>query len=227
MTVTVYEVGGAVRDSLRGVESKDRDFVVEAPSWEAMRAYIRERGTIYLETPKYLTIRAKLDGVNADYVLARKESEYTDGRHPDRVEPGTIDDDLGRRDFTMNAIARRADGTLYDPHGGAEDIRRRLIRCVGDPDQRFYEDALRLLRALRFAVTTGFDLCPAVVSCLNSPAHLDRLGGVSVERTREELNKAFRHDTLATLTRLNQHPSLTRRLFSDNRLWLEATLKAR
>jgi tRNA nucleotidyltransferase/poly(A) polymerase len=161
------------------------------------------------------------------FVLSRREQSYTDGRHPDRVEPGTIDDDLGRRDFTMNAIARRADGSLYDPHGGAEDIRRRLIRCVGDPDRRFYEDALRLLRAVRFAVTTGFDLCPAVVSCLNSPAHLDRLEGVSVERTREELNKAFRHDTLATLTRLNQHPSLTRRLFSDNRLWLEATLKAR
>lgn len=165
--------------------------------------------------------------MNADFVLCRRESKYSDGRRPDHVQVGTIDDDLGRRDFTMNAVAKRADGTHHDPHGGLEDIRRRLIRCVGEPEARFTEDALRLVRAVRFAVTTGFELDAAIVSALNCPAVVNRLGSVSTERKREELNKAFRHDTPAALGVLGQFPRLTSCLFQDRRLWLMATFKAR
>lgn len=220
-----YLVGGAVRDKLRGKASKDFDYTVEAESYEAMRAAILERkGEIYLETPQFLTIRAKVPLLGAaDYVLARKESHYTDGRHPDNVVIGSLYDDLARRDFTMNAIAQDEDGNYIDPHGGREDIENRLIRCVGNPYERFNEDRLRLLRAIRFAVVLDFDFEDdteeVIDELVNRPGAFD---GVSLERIREELTKAFKYNTLRTLGVLDhfnivRHPGL----FSD--LWLKPT----
>jgi tRNA nucleotidyltransferase/poly(A) polymerase len=217
-----YEVGGCVRDELLGVKSKDIDFTVVledqdikcAPSiltpFQIMRSMLMFRGfEIFLETPEFLTIRAKFpkghkhSGLTADFVLARKESDYTDGRRPDKVEPGTLEDDLRRRDFTMNAIAKDEDGTLIDPFNGQQDIRGKIIRAVGDPTERFEEDALRIVRAMRFAVTKGFSI---EAKTLEAMSHLRKnVAGVSAERVREELTKMFNHDPMHTIAILSSH----------------------
>src|SRR5688572_2507881 len=118
MTVKVFEVGGAVRDKLLGLRPKDIDFAVEAPSFKAMHEFVSSTcSTIFLIKPEFLTIRAHHATMGAvDFVLCRKDGAYSDGRRPDTVEPGTIFDDLARRDFTINAMAFDEEGNLIDPH---------------------------------------------------------------------------------------------------------------
>ena len=228
MTIQIYKVGGAVRDEFLGVKSKDIDFAVEAPSYEAMRDYIAKRGKIFLEKPEFFTIRAKLDGLDADFVLCRKEHGYTDGRRPDLVTAGDIYDDLSRRDFTVNAIAiRTSDGVVFDPHSGVRDIAKRNIRCVGRAEDRFSEDSLRMIRAVRFAITKSFALDVEIQSALDNKGLLDKMANVSKERIREELNRCFKFNTLSTLHMFETFPRLRDVVFSDDTLWLEATNKDR
>lgn len=238
-----FEVGGCVRDELLGVKSKDIDFTVVLSDIDKMlceedeidpfdymvTALLGRDFTIFLETPEFLTVRAKFpkghknSGITADFVLARKESDYTDGRRPDRVEPGTLMDDLARRDFTMNAIAKGPDGKLIDPFAGQLDIENRVIRAVGDPNERFEEDALRIMRAIRFSVTKGFD-----IDWETEDAMVDRmfsLSGVSTERVREELVKMFNHDPLETVRTLNSFDLFP--ILFDMGLNFEPTMKAR
>ena len=223
--VKFYKVGGCVRDELLGRKCNDIDYSVEAPSYDVMRKAIVELGgTIFVENPEFLTIRAKVPGMGAcDYVLCRKDGQYSDGRRPDLVEAGDIYDDLSRRDFTMNAIAK-GEGGYIDPLSGRIDIENRLIRCVGDARQRFEEDALRLLRALRFAVVLGFELDDDVHYCLSDSHMAVKLRHVSVERIREELLKAFKSSTLTTLAYLEEYPRIADVVF-DNGLWLMPTLR--
>lgn len=191
-----YMVGGAVRDFYRGVKPKDVDFAVEAESYEAMRAWIVGTGaTIFLETPQYVTIRANhpVHG-GVDYVLCRKDGAYSDGRRPDEVTPGSILDDLARRDFTMNAIAlpQHEKGAPIDPHGGINDIADRFVRCVRGVE-RFEEDRLRILRAYRFAITFGYSLAlgiNAYIRYIGSKG--DLFPGVSSDRIKDELVKIAR-----------------------------------
>lgn len=225
-----YQVGGSIRDELLGLKSKDIDYTVEAPSYEAMKLdLICREADIFLEKPEYLTIRAKVPsmGGTCDFVLARRDGAYYDGRHPESVTPGSIYDDLARRDFTINAMARDLHGTLIDPHGGERDCKGRVIRCVGTPEQRFSEDGLRMLRAIRFAITKEMVLETRIVECLNKPSFWEpRLKGVSVERIREELLKCFQHDTYRTLTTFDMYRQLRNYLFTG-KLWLRPTLEAR
>lgn len=223
--VKIFKVGGAVRDKFLGVQSKDIDFAVEAESFEQMRDFIKERGKIFLEKPEFFTIRAKVGDDDADFVLCRKEHGYRDGRRPDAVSIGTIFDDLERRDFTMNAIAETMDGKIVDPFDGVKDIEKKLIRCVGIAEDRFTEDSLRLLRAVRFMVTKGFDLDSKIVACLDNPEVVDKLHNVAVERIREEMNRCFMFDTLATLKMLSDFTLLRDHVFSRGDLRLEATMK--
>lgn len=233
MTTSLYLVGGYVRDELLGVPSKDIDYTVVTPDgWDGMRSFLIAAGfEIFVETPKYLTIRAKFPkdhpsrGITADFVLARKEGEYADGRHPDVVEPGTLEDDLRRRDFTVNAMAKDEDGNLIDLFGGKEDLANRLIRCVGRPEERFGEDALRALRAIRFAITKGMALDASVSDALRSEWLPPLLTKVSVERRSQELLKAFKHDTLATLELLKFFPGVVEATFTDG-LWLMPSLRS-
>lgn len=231
MTVTVYEVGGSVRDRALGIESKDKDFAVEAGSFAEMVEYLESQGyKIFLAEEKYLTVRArfpkghKFSSQTADFVLCRKDGTYTDGRRPDFVEAGTIYDDLARRDFTVNAMAVGPDGVLLDPFGGNKDLSRMLLRTVGDARERFAEDYLRALRAVRFAIVKNFVLDVSLISALCDPATAEGLESVSVERVREEMYKAFKHDTLATIKFLNNFQSIRDVVFSRG-LWLEPTLK--
>lgn len=146
MNIHFYQVGGSVRDSLLGVQSKDIDYAVEAPSFDAMRQAIIDRGgTIFLETPQFFTIRANVPGMGAcDYVLCRKDGQYRDGRHPESVEPGTIYDDLARRDFTINAMAITQNGKLLDPFHGQKHLQARILKTVGRAQDRVYLQGIQI-----------------------------------------------------------------------------------
>jgi tRNA nucleotidyltransferase (CCA-adding enzyme) len=164
-------------------------------------------------------------GLTADFVLARKEGAYYDGRHPEMVEPGTLEDDLRRRDFTVNAMAKDVDGNLVDLFGGQEDLAERRLRTVGEPEDRFGEDALRAVRGLRFAVTKGMFLDEAVSDALRSEWLPRLLAKVSSERRREELLRAFKYDNQATFDLLaRQTPEFREALFSGG-VWLMPSLK--
>lgn len=223
----MFKVGGCVRDELLGLKSKDIDFSVVLTDEEIMcvdvmdtafgpsltvfgfmQAELMRLGfNVFVSNPEFLTVRAKFPkghenaNLTADFVLARKESDYTDNRRPDRVEPGTLLDDLRRRDFTMNAIAEAADGTLIDPFNGQQDIRDRIIRAVGDPTERFTEDALRIVRALRFSVTKGFGIDGDTQSAIIR--RRETVASVSAERVREELVKMFAADPMLTIGTLD------------------------
>lgn len=227
MSVKIYRVGGSVRDQIIGRDSKDVDFSVEASSYEEMRNYILGNGgTIYLETPEFVTLRGKLGGVNADFVLCRKESDYKDGRRPSLVEVGTIFDDLSRRDLTINSIAIDESGKYIDPFEGIKDIKNKVIRCVGCPEARLEEDGLRILRAIRFAITLGFQIHNTLDEALLSSDIYKWLEGVSEDRIREELHKCFTANTVISIHYLSKY-QLLNYLFVGQKLWLKPTLEAR
>lgn len=227
MSIKFYIVGGYVRDQILGVPSKDKDYAVEAPSYEAMRDYIAQHGKIWQERPEYFTIRAKLNGEDCDYVLCRKEGFYSDGRRPDSVQMGTILDDLSRRDFTCNAIAIRDDGSYYDPFDGSNDLQNRILRCVGNPKERFSEDSLRLLRAIRFSITKQMVLDPSIIDCLHDVDIVSKLENVSIERIREELIRCFAYNTQHTLSSLEYYWKVKEAVFGTGDLILTPTIKAR
>lgn len=235
--IEIYLVGGAVRDLYRGVKSNDWDFAVVASSFSAMRDWLIEKEfEIFLETPRYFTIRARapkeafrfggmdLKGATFDFTLCRKDATYTDGRHPDLVEVGTIYDDLARRDFTMNAMAIDWQGNLLDPHNGYEDIRNELIKCVGGIE-RLHEDGLRILRAIRFSVQTGFALSFPIVSFLYFGKPEDYLRTISLDRIRDELGKMFKIDPVGSIDLLSQIEKVTEHIFWEREVWLEPTTK--
>jgi tRNA nucleotidyltransferase (CCA-adding enzyme) len=207
--IKFYLVGGAVRDELMGTRVNDFDYSVEAPSYEAMRAAIIERGgTIFLETPQYFTIRAKVPKFGAaDFVLCRKEGAYTDGRRPDSVEIGTLYDDLARRDFTINAIAKNEEGNYIDFFGGIQDIRDGLIRCVGNPLERFTEDYLRIFRALRFSITKNMQIGHNTQLAIENIVGGSNpwINSISVERIYEELRKMFAANSMSSIRLLDKY----------------------
>jgi tRNA nucleotidyltransferase/poly(A) polymerase len=204
-----FEVGGCVRDSLMGVDSKDVDFTVIAPSFEAMKERIEEEGfKIFLEAPQFFTIRAgvpkdhplRARTNDADFVWARRDSATSDGRRPDAVFPGTLMDDLARRDFTMNAIARvPLTEELIDPFGGELDIANSVIRFVGKPADRIREDGLRVMRGLRFMITKDMELEDATADAMHSDLAVEMLRIVSLERIQIELNKMLDWDLERTM----------------------------
>lgn len=226
-------VGGCIRDQFLGVKPKDFDFAVEAESFDCMRnAVIAKGGEIFLEQPAYLTIRARIPEYKAaDFVLCRKESHYIDGRHPENVSVGTIFDDLARRDFRMNAIAKNIEtNEVIDPSNGLKDIIERVIRAVGNPIERFEEDRLRILRAFRFAIQLGFSIDESVDSAIKEISDRNEaiFRGVSDCRIREELFKMFRVSTLKTLDLLGKYPKVSSEIFADGKeLWLRPTLESK
>lgn len=238
-TVSFYLVGGAVRDIYMGRTPKDYDFTVVTDSYESMKDVLVSNGfKIFLEDPERFTIRAKRQGPwdtfagmnlsnkTFDFVLARKEGTYTDGRHPDTVEAGTLLDDLARRDFKMNAIALDWDGNYIDPFDGRRDIDLKNIQCVGGVE-RMYEDGLRMLRALRFAVQLDFVIGGPEYDAMSDSDNMRFLENVSVERIREELDKCFRVNTPETLWQLSRYPALSNTILKRTGLWLKPTLEKR
>ncbi|MCI8477331.1 MAG: HD domain-containing protein [Oscillospiraceae bacterium] len=148
-------VGGCVRDSLLGRRPNDWDICTSARPEQIQRCFQGER---VIETGlKHGTVTVLLEGVPYEITTYRTDGAYSDGRHPDSVQfVSSLKADLARRDFTINAMAAGPDGLVQDPYGGQMDLAAGIIRCVGDPALRFQEDALRLLRAMRFASTYKF-----------------------------------------------------------------------
>lgn len=247
----VYLVGGAVRDKLASLcdalrrdtplqdadappKPTDIDYAVEAKSFDDMKAYITEHTDpeyeVFLECEKYGTIRAKNKRTNevADFTLCRSDGPYSDKRRPDCVTPADIFTDLSRRDFTMNAIAIDTEtAEIIDPHGGLGDIDARVVKCVGNARDRMTEDPLRLLRAMRFAVTKGLVLDDEIKRCFADSTFAPLVAPIAADRKREELSKMFRHDTLKTVRLLNTlSDDLLAAIFGAT-LWLMPTSKSR
>lgn len=152
-----YAVGGCVRDSLRGVEPHDWDFTTSATPDEIERVF--EGFKTVTIGKRYGTIAVILDGKPYEITTYRIDGGYSDARHPDAVRfSDRLSDDLSRRDFTVNAMAYNDRDGIVDLFGGQRDLEYSVIRCVGEPEVRFSEDALRILRALRFASTLGFSI---------------------------------------------------------------------
>ena len=222
MPVKYYKVGGCVRDTILGLKSKDIDFCCECSSFEKMREDIVARGgVIFLEKPEYLTIRAKLNGEAADFVVCRSDSSYHDGRRPDFTSIGSLALDLARRDFTMNAIAEDENGELIDPFNGIDDIKAKIIRCVGDTGDRLTEDALRMLRAIRFSITKGFQIHEDIIHFIQCGYSL--LLNISEDRIRDEIEKCLRFDTLKTLKTLEFFDGVRDLIFTNTKIWLKPT----
>ena len=154
-----WVVGGAVRDALLGVACDDLDMACSLPAAETA-ALLEDAGYRVIPTGiAHGTVTAVSGGVPVEITSYRMDGTYSDGRHPDEVKPAkTIEEDLSRRDFTVNAMAWHPERGLGDPFGGLKDLEQGIIRCVGDPEARFAEDALRILRALRFASQLGFTI---------------------------------------------------------------------
>ncbi len=199
-----YLVGGAVRDLLRGVAAKDWDLATDAPPEEVMRLFRRVIPTGI----KHGTVTIRYKGLSVETTTFRTEAGYADGRRPDRVSyAATIEEDLSRRDFTMNAVALSLPSlAVVDPYGGEADIRGRIIRCVGDPAERFSEDGLRPLRGVRFAAQLGFLMDGATQAAIR-PA-LPVAAKVSAERVRDELDRIL----------ASRLPSVAFRLMEDTGL---------
>lgn len=218
----LYKVGGYVRDQILGIPSKDIDYAIEAESYEAMKLeFVKMGGTIFVENPEYVTIRGKLNNEPADFVLCRKDGYYSDSRRPDDIQPGTLYDDLARRDFTVNAIAIDEHGNYIDPFGGIDDIKKRVIRCVGSVD-RIIEDSLRMLRALRFAITKDFLLDNSVHGMIET--HYELIKKISRERIYEELKRMLDANTSKTFQIMSMYPDLFKMIFTECNVGLTSTL---
>lgn len=181
-----YVVGGCVRDSLLGIAPKDWDICTSALP-EEMQAVFRDQHVV--ETGlKHGTLTVVIDHVPYEVTTFRVDGEYTDHRHPDAVTFVTdVREDLARRDFTVNAMAYHPETGLVDAFHGQEDLAAGVIRCVGEAERRFDEDALRILRALRFASTYGFAIEEHTAAAVHSLKAT--LTDVAAERIRVELAK--------------------------------------
>ena len=179
-------VGGCVRDFLLGRTPTDYDLTTSALPKETEAVFAGEK---LIETGlQHGTVTVVLDGVPLEITTYRVDGGYTDARHPDGVTfTRSLREDAARRDFTINAMAYAPGAGLQDFFGGQEDLSAGVIRAVGDPDRRFQEDALRILRAIRFASVLGFELDPGTDAAARRNAHL--LTKISVERVFVELGK--------------------------------------
>jgi tRNA nucleotidyltransferase (CCA-adding enzyme) len=202
-----YFVGGSVRDHFLRRPINDVDIATSAYPQELKEIFPRtidigiEHGTILVID----------EGREYEITTFRTESSYADFRRPDKVEfIRSLEGDLERRDFTMNSMAMDADGKVYDPFKGLEDIHNRVIRTVGSPDLRFTEDALRMMRGVRFVSQLGFKVEPVTLNALEEHSRL--LEHIAVERKTMEFEKIvggkWKQEALALLVRTNLYTEL-------------------
>ena len=181
-----YAVGGCVRDTLLGRTPNDWDVTTSARPEETAACF---RGFRTIETGiQHGTLTVIVDGIPLEITTYRNDGEYLDNRHPKQVTFSTrIEDDLCRRDFTVNAMAYHEERGLVDLFGGQEDLAKRRIACVGDATTRFHEDGLRILRAIRFAAVLDFSIADETAVAIHTCRHL--LSNIAAERIREEFCK--------------------------------------
>tara|TARA_R110002051_G_scaffold321906_2_gene410918 strand:- start:1833 stop:2567 length:735 start_codon:yes stop_codon:yes gene_type:complete len=241
---TIFEVGGCVRDELLGVHTNDIDFTFVLDDtnqtvdegWEKMLSHLKSEGfKIFLQTKDCFTIRAKFpkghqhEGLVADFVMARKEVGVIPGTRKPILELGTLEDDLTRRDFTLNALAKDLEGNIIDLFDGQNHLEMGLLITPLDPIKTFLDDPLRMIRALRFSITKGFTMAPPVWAAIFVKGLIDKLElVVSQERIQGEITKMMKHDTISTLRLFAEidkiEPRLLEIIFRDS-LWLLPTTK--
>lgn len=179
-----YIVGGAVRDMSMGLTPNDIDITTSATPEEVISLFPKT----YPSGIAFGTVTVVIEDEEFEVTTFRTDGEYLDGRRPETVIFGkSIEEDLSRRDFTINAMAMNIDGNITDPFGGLCDIKKRNIRCVGDPEKRFSEDALRMMRAIRFASRYGFTIEENTFNSIKKFAHT--IKRVSLERINQEFTK--------------------------------------
>ena len=177
-------VGGCVRDDLMGVRPHDYDVATDARPEEIRRVFLARE--LILDGEKHGTVTPVIDRHPVEITSFRADGDYLDGRHPESVRfTSSLEEDLARRDFTVNAMAFDPVRGLTDPFGGREDIEKGVIRCVGEPEARFREDALRILRAMRFASRLGFTIEAQTAGAMHDLR--ERLRLISRERIAAEL----------------------------------------
>jgi tRNA nucleotidyltransferase/poly(A) polymerase len=242
----IFKVGGCIRDKFLGIDSKDIDFTFVCEEsqtveqgWSEMRSWMLERGfEIFLETPDCFTIRAKFpkdhqfSGLVADFVMARKEVGYMEGTRRPILELGTLEDDLLRRDFTLNALAEDEDGNIIDLFGGIEDLKMGILRTPMDARITLMDDPLRILRALRFTITKDFSMSDDIWEAMKQEGILKKLElTVSGQRIREEIDKMMRFNTTRSFRLLMDVdtftiPGFLELIFKDG-MWLKPTFEKR
>ena len=210
-----FLVGGCVRDCLRNVAPHDYDVTTSALPTETLNVFsdlpVIETGL------KQGTVTVLWEGLPVEVTTYRVDGDYGDGRHPDDVcFTRCLQEDLARRDFTVNAMAWAPDTGVVDPFCGAEDLHNGVLRCVGDPERRFTEDGLRILRGLRFASVLGFSLERSTERALRKLK--DRLNVVSAERIREEFLRLLCGPLRRTVCLLGGHRSIFARNFALRRI---------
>ncbi|MEK7083539.1 MAG: hypothetical protein AAB972_05165, partial [Patescibacteria group bacterium] len=183
-----YPVGGCVRDLLRGVTPQDWDVTTSAKPEEILALFPES----FYENA-FLTVTVKTESEDEtlkeiEITTYRSEGKYTDKRHPDEVRYAkTLEEDLSRRDFTINAMALTLTGDVIDPFDGRNDLEKKIIRSVGDPLKRFDEDALRMMRAVRFTAQLGFEIEEKTKAAIRDLSHTIEL--IAHERIRDEFIK--------------------------------------
>jgi tRNA nucleotidyltransferase/poly(A) polymerase len=236
-----YLVGGAVRDKLLNIVNKDLDYVFVFDdvnqfksvddAFNEMYNIIKDKGEIFLSTPSCYTIRYK-DRITKqvkDVVMARKEIGYTEGTRRPILKLGSLEDDLIRRDFTLNAMAEDIDGNLIDLFDGRWALENKLLITPRDSKITMLDDPLRLLRAMRFSITKGFSITPRIWETCLMDSVVDKLEQVvSGERIREEVMKMFKHDTIKTLDLIREinylNPRIVEIIFGKG-MWLKPTFE--
>ena len=206
---SAYMVGGCVRDLIMGRSPNDWDICTSALPEEVISAFPHSRPTGI----KHGTVTVTVHGSPVEITTFRSDGEYKDHRRPDSVRfIADLKGDLERRDFTINALALPLSGEICDLFGGRGDIEKKLIRCVGEPDKRFDEDALRMLRAFRFSAVLGFEIEPQTLTAIKNNAQLSC--GLAKERVRAELEKILLSSSPQVISSVIEYGLLTE-LVSD------------
>ena len=197
-----YLVGGCLRDMMMGREPHDFDIATSAEPETVMSIF--SDFEVIPTGIKHGTVTVMVDGEPIEITTFRKDSDYSDGRRPDSITfTDKVEDDLSRRDFTINAMAFGLDGEIVNPFGGKSDIKSRIIRTVGSAEERFSEDGLRILRAIRFASVLGFTIERETKEAIHKLSRM--LDKVSFERVFSEMSKII----------LSEKPSVQFREFKD------------
>ena len=176
-----YFVGGMVRDALLGRDVYDADIATNATPEEVLGLFDK----VFATGLKHGTVTVVMDDQNIEVTTFRLDGEYLDNRHPEEVVfTRSLPEDLARRDFTINAMAQKLSGEIIDPFDGKSDLEAGIIRAVGDPKARFKEDALRILRGIRFVAKLGFDIETETSTAMKECRQM--LANLSLERIRKE-----------------------------------------
>ncbi len=247
--IKFYKVGGCVRDELLGVTPKDIDYTVVITSnipnnkipisdgFEYLEKHLISTGyKIFVKTPENYTFRAKNSstGEIADFVLSNHKGYGKTQFVKPIVTCGTLEEDLARRDFTINSMAKSESGELIDLFGGQQDLTNKILRTPMIPIETMMDDPLRIFRALRFCVTKELKLYPTIFSAFKYISLYKKLWkDVSIERIREELNKMFSYNTTKSLELLvkfseeikDVYPDFLSDLFEKTGLWLKPTIE--